>query len=489
MSRVLAVVLALVLGSAVRGEKAKPTDPRLLNEGPVVTIALSPDNSLLATGSVGRTLRLWDVKTGKERLQLEHPGGVSSVVFSPDGKTLVSAGGDQRLRLWDVAAGKELRQIDAGFGNALTVIFAPDGKTLACAGDAIRLFDVATGKEQGKLTGHDGTVLAVAFSPDGKTLASAGEDQEIRLWNVADGTGLRQWKQAHGVVCLAFAPDGKTLASGSGNGGVFLWSPANGKEVARFGGGIGRPACVALAFSGDGKVLAGSTTCPAPAVSRWDVASGKELETPAEFTGALLPITFAANCKGLAEDAKLLTFLNDVADPTFPRSLPVFHLSAEEFSSLWADLGAADPSRASEAVFTLAGDEKQTVPFLKANLKPEAPFPPVAQLITDLDDNRFAVRRKATEELQRMGRSAERPLRDALKGPLPLEVMKRIQRLLEHIEQGVLPPEQLRAHRAVRVLEYAGTDEARQVLLMLTQGAPEGWLTREAKAALGRMGK
>jgi hypothetical protein len=80
-------------------------------------------------------------------------------------------------------------------------------------------------------------------------------------------------------------------------------------------------------------------------------------------------------------------------------------------------------------------------------------------------------------------------LRDALKNKPPLEVASRIEKLLERIERGILPPEQLRAHRAVRVLEQLGTPEAKQVLETLTKGAPEGWLTREAKQALKRLGE
>jgi WD40 repeat protein len=131
---------------------------------PVNTVALAPDQPLIATGagsalwSSDNTVRLWTVPDGKLRRTLEgHKKGVYSVAFSPDGSLLASGAGggfmtpDSTVRLWSVSDGKLLRTLE----------------------------------------GHSSGVYSVAFSPDGSLLASGARDTTVRLWSIPDGALLR----------------------------------------------------------------------------------------------------------------------------------------------------------------------------------------------------------------------------------------------------------------------------------------------------------
>lgn len=110
------------------------------------------------------------------------------------------------------------------------------------------------------------------------------------------------------------------------------------------------------------------------------------------------------------------------------------------------------------------------------------------QLIADLDSNDFDKRRDAADELARFGELAEPALKKALASKPALEVRQRVEELLGRLVRRLpLEPESLRETRAIETLEMLATQEARQLLEALAQGAAGARVTREAKSALDRL--
>jgi WD40 repeat protein len=72
-----------------------------------MSVAFSPDGRFLLSGSVDRTVRLWDAKSGVELAVMRgHDQGVTNVAFLPDGRHVISESWDKSVRLWDAQSGK-----------------------------------------------------------------------------------------------------------------------------------------------------------------------------------------------------------------------------------------------------------------------------------------------------------------------------------------------------------------------------------------------
>jgi hypothetical protein len=112
----------------------------------------------------------------------------------------------------------------------------------------------------------------------------------------------------------------------------------------------------------------------------------------------------------------------------------------------------------------------------------------VRTLVAKLDAAAFADREAAAAAIRELGDAAAPVLRTLVKGKLSAEQAGRVERLLAEAEAPVLPPgERLRRVRAVAVLEWAGTAEARKVLAELAAGTAADRPTREAKDAVRRL--
>ena len=103
---------------------------------PVVALAAAPDGSVVAAGSLGGSVTLWDVASLRLRHTLEGPGlPVWSVTFSADGRSLWTGGTDRRVRRWDAATGRPIGPLGAESAEQVPAGVDPHGARVwrACA--------------------------------------------------------------------------------------------------------------------------------------------------------------------------------------------------------------------------------------------------------------------------------------------------------------------------------------------------------------------
>jgi eukaryotic-like serine/threonine-protein kinase len=243
--------------------------------GGLWTVAVAPDGATLVSGGKDRTLRVWDVASGKAlrnfARQLQE---VRAVAVAPEGSRIASAAG-VALRVWDTA-GNELRRC-AGHSDAIRAVgFTPDGERLVSASEdkSVRVWDLHNGREVMRLGKHTGGVTCFVLTPDGARLLSGSRDQTLRFWDLRSGQETRVLTPAAGpVLALALSPDGRLAVSAHFDTKLRLWDMRSGREVRRFPGHKQMPS--AVAFTRDGRhIVSGSQD---QTVRLWDVDTGCEL--------------------------------------------------------------------------------------------------------------------------------------------------------------------------------------------------------------------
>ena len=209
---------ARVFDAAASGELC-----RLNHDGPVRSVAFSPDGTKIATGSEDGTARVFDAAASGELCRLNHDGPVRSVAFSPDGTKIATGSEDGTARVFDAAASGELCRLNHD-GPVRSVAFSPDGTKVATGSGQLlsamgsaRVFDAATGAELCRLD-HDGSVRSVAFSPNGTKVVTGSNDRSARVFDAATGAELCRLDHDGWVRSVAFSPNGTKVATGSEDG-------------------------------------------------------------------------------------------------------------------------------------------------------------------------------------------------------------------------------------------------------------------------------
>jgi WD40 repeat protein len=325
-------------------------------QNPVFYVAFAPDGQSVwvedfkvyggdQTGVLGRgRVHRYDIATGKELALIGEDTVRRAAIFSADGNMVLIGRSDQTVRLLDATTSRELRRLPG-----LLAAISPDSRFIVTAfpygssasrksetGEEIGatdirarvvfLWDATTGQEVRRFVwefaSHSGNaddsdlIKSLAFSPNGRFIV-AGEDSGVaRMFEVATGQELQQFKgDGEATSLVEFTPDGRFVKTSSGVGAgadARLWDAATGKEVRRFAINNGGDEAVgdyaesvtAVALSDDGRyglswgfnsgidqMAFGDTSTP----RMWDAATMKELQRFSGHTDEVFSAAFSAD--------------------------------------------------------------------------------------------------------------------------------------------------------------------------------------------------
>jgi len=288
-------------------------------------LAVSPSGQTLVTGGA-QYIELLDVAQGHIQQKMIPPGDVVSLAFSPD-ESLLAAGGKGGTTLWDTQNGNKVARLSEPKHYVTALAFSPDGLQLATGhvGEQteITLWHITHKKEEITYryeTPYADNLHTLHFSPDGQFLAAAGRDQRIRLWaagKTAAKTSPVQTLSTAGMnpSVLAFSPDANTLAVGTLEGPIFIYDWRRSAIIGTLQGHQG--AVQSLAFQNQGLLLVSAGQDQS--LRHWHVKSGQNIKTEqVDSKGTLLHLAQNANTLVVQGRGHTDFFALDAADRRGP---------------------------------------------------------------------------------------------------------------------------------------------------------------------------
>ncbi|KZT39327.1 WD40 repeat-like protein [Sistotremastrum suecicum HHB10207 ss-3] len=252
-------------------------------------VAVAPGERIFS-GSTDGSIHRFSLSANARSLRplRGHEGVISDLAISPNGKHLVSCSEDKTIRLWDVKTGKAIRIVSKAEKHddrPRSVSFDQQGKRLlSCGGKTVSIWDTTKWTKITKpLEGHDDVVCSAHFFDDDDHIISASWDSTIRIWDAETGDPtddplkIPDDVQAK-IRTLTLSPTKDLAAIALYNGNIVLLN----LNTLLFGRQLhhGTERVNSVVFSADGTQLLSSSEDRT--IRLWDISNGELMGRPWE---------------------------------------------------------------------------------------------------------------------------------------------------------------------------------------------------------------
>ena len=155
------------------------------HEKDINIVAIAPNDSIIATGSQDKTVKLFKSTNLSLLATLKgHRRGVWDVCFSPYDRIVATGSGDKSIKLWSLNDYSCVRTFQGHVASVLRVRFLSGGLQLVSSGadGLVKLWTVRTNETEATMDAHTDRVWALDLTKDGKRMISGGADSQIVVW-------------------------------------------------------------------------------------------------------------------------------------------------------------------------------------------------------------------------------------------------------------------------------------------------------------------
>ncbi|CAI9091007.1 OLC1v1025923C1 [Oldenlandia corymbosa var. corymbosa] len=252
------VKTSLIPTSGIMGSGPNPDDQRRPwknyrvisgRMGWVRSVAVDPGNSWFCTGSADRTIKIWDLASGRLKLTL-----TGTLVKTHT--HMFSTGDDKQVKCWDLETNKVIRSYHGHLSGVQCLELHPamDGIVVTGGRDSVcRVWDIKSKIQIFTLSGHEDTVCSVFGPPMAPQLIVTGlQDKTIKIWDIrkngkAMSDNIKKFSLPGGgfmhnmlpsqqgtiINAVAVNGDGTVLASGGDDGSLWFWDWKSGSSAVK----------------------------------------------------------------------------------------------------------------------------------------------------------------------------------------------------------------------------------------------------------------